>query len=262
MDEASAGRYLGRISAQRPREPSAEALRQLQLRHLTAVPFETLSIHLGEPIALDEEALLDKVVSRHRGGFCYELNGLFAGLLRALGYPVTLLGARVFEGDELGPPFEHLVLQVAAGGPWLVDVGFGDHCLHPLRLDAGGPQADPAGTFQVVAGDGEVTVLREGRPVYVVELRPRVLADFVPTCWWTATSPDSGFRRGPVCSRAVVGGRVTLAGRRLIRTSGGNRIETELDTDQAVLAAYQAEFGIRLPRVPSLAPGADLARRR
>src|SRR5690349_2377671 len=116
--------YLSRIGM--PEElapPSAELLRELHIRHLESVPFENLSIHLDEPIRLDEDALLDKIVRRRRGGFCYELNGVFAALLEALGFRVTRHAARVFSGDgQLGIPFDHLALIVDLDEEWLVDV--------------------------------------------------------------------------------------------------------------------------------------------
>jgi hypothetical protein len=71
--------YLARIGVTRPASADLQALRDLQLAHLLAVPFENLSIHLGEPIILDQAALVTKVTRMHRGGFCYELNGAFAG---------------------------------------------------------------------------------------------------------------------------------------------------------------------------------------
>ena len=97
--------YLARIDVTRPVSADLQALRDLQAAHLLAVPFENLSIHLGEPIVLDEAALVTKVARLHRGGFCYELNGAFAGLLTALGFRVSLLSARVFgAGEQPGPP--------------------------------------------------------------------------------------------------------------------------------------------------------------
>lgn len=90
--------YLARIGARRPAAPDAASLRELQEHHLSTVPFENLSIHLDERITLTEDALFDKIVMRRRGGFCYELNGAFAALLRGLGFDVTLLSAKVF-GD-------------------------------------------------------------------------------------------------------------------------------------------------------------------
>jgi N-hydroxyarylamine O-acetyltransferase len=253
--------YLRRIGAARPAVAGGAALAGLQLRHLRAVPFENLSVHLGEEIELAEEPLVDKLVHRRRGGFCYELNGGFAALLRALGFSVELLNARVFggeSGEELGPPYDHMALRVAApgdaGGAWLADVGFGDHSHRPLRLDTSGDQPDPAGAFRVAkAPDGDLDVLRDGRPQYRVETRPRALADFEATCWYQQTSPRSHFTRSLICSRLTEeGGRVSLSGRRLIVTEGGQRTTSELADEAAVLAAYRCHFGIELDAEPRL----------
>jgi len=250
--------YLARIGAARPPRVDAAALRELQLRHLLTVPFENLSIHLGEPIVLDPQALVDKLVQRRRGGFCYELNGAFATLLAALGFRVTLLAARVFGTQALGPPFDHLALRVDLdrSGSWLVDVGFGRHSHYPLRLDIRTDQADPGGTFRLAdTADGDLDVIRDGQLQYRVEGRPRTLADFEPTCWWHQTSPRSHFTHGPVCSRLTQTGRVTLSDRTLVQTTGGQRQEHTLTSDAEVLAAYQTWFGIVMDRVPDRPAG-------
>src|SRR4029079_80756 len=92
--------YLNRINYSGSRKPSAETLRDLQVAHLRNVPFENLSIHAAEPIELDDDALFRKIVENRRGGFCYEANGLFAALLRALGFKVTMLAAGVAKGSD------------------------------------------------------------------------------------------------------------------------------------------------------------------
>ncbi|CAL9412728.1 arylamine N-acetyltransferase [Streptomyces sp. NPDC050585] len=252
--------YLRRIGAARPARPTEDALRELQMRHLTSVPFENLSIHLGEDIVLDESALVGKVVDRRRGGFCYELNGAFAALLRALGYEVELLQARVYGDDgRLGIPYDHLALRVRAedggGRAWLVDVGFGDHSTFPLDLDARDEQKDPAGVFRIAecsAPDaaGDLDVVRDGTACFRLERRPRVLADFTAGAWWHRTSPESHFTRGPLASLLTDGGRVTLSGRRLITTRDGAREERRLDDDAELLAAYRDHFGLRIDRPP------------
>jgi N-hydroxyarylamine O-acetyltransferase len=253
MDEARVDAYLARIGAARPARPDLEALRELQLRHLLAVPFENLSIHLGEEIVLREPALVAKLVDRRRGGFCYELNGAFAALLTALGFRVTRLAARVQLGLRMGPLFDHLALRVDLPEPWLADVGFGTFSRYPIRLDLIEDQADPDGTFRVVERDhGDLDVRQDGALRYRLETRPRVLADFEPTCWWQRTSPKSHFTQSLVCTRLTGSGRVTLSGQRLIRTGNGDRHEEELASDADVLAAYQTHFGITLDRVPSL----------
>lgn len=173
MEEFSASRvdaYLRRIGAERPGSASLSALRDLHLRHLRTVPFESLSIHLGQEIVLDGEALLDKLLLGGRGGFCYELNGAFALLLRSLGYRVELLQARVHSPDGgQGVPYDHLALRVECedGRPWLVDVGFGDHSHFPLDFDEPGEQSDPGGVFRIgPAGgpEGTSTSLRTACP--------------------------------------------------------------------------------------------------
>jgi N-hydroxyarylamine O-acetyltransferase len=247
MDADTVNRYLDRIGARRPTEPTASALRELHRRHLEAVPFENLSISLGEPIVLTEDALVDKVVLRGRGGFCYELNGLFAGLLTAVGFDVTLLAASVFgDGGTLTPAFDHLALLVELDERYLVDVGFGVHSVYPLRLDWPETQEDPAGSFLVVdAPGGDVDVLRDGVPQYRAELRPRRFTDFARPCWWHANSPESHFRGTARCSRRTAHGRVSIVGDRLLETEGGERTETTLTTDAELLAAYEKHFGFR-----------------
>ncbi|MFE1883776.1 arylamine N-acetyltransferase family protein [Streptomyces diastatochromogenes] len=273
MNPAQADAYLRRLGVTRPQHPTTEALRELHLRHLRTVPFENLSIHLGEEIVLEEKRLLDKVVEARRGGFCYELNGGFAALLAALGYEVRLLAARVY-GDEgrLGIPYDHLALRVrtADDGDWLVDVGFGAHSHYPLAFAERGEQPDPGGRFRVVeagpdpagvlgAGAGsaefpDLDVVRNGRPQYRLETRPRVLGDFAAGAWWHSTSPQSHFTRSLVCSRVTEdGGRITLSGRALTTTAPDGRKETrELGTDEEVLAVYRERFGIGLSRVPTV----------
>src|SRR5262245_27861823 len=117
--------YLGRIGYTGSRAPTLEVLRALHRAHLYAVPFENLDIHAGRRIVLDQDALFQKVVTHRRGGFCYELNGLFAALLRKLGFDVTLLSGRVHNDGGFGPEYDHMTLLVKLDGRWLADVGFG-----------------------------------------------------------------------------------------------------------------------------------------
>jgi N-hydroxyarylamine O-acetyltransferase len=247
--------YLARIGAPRPQRADAAALAELQRLHLRAVPFENLSIHLGEDIDLAYGPLVDKVVRRRRGGFCYELNGAFAALLSGLGYQVTLLEARVFPpGGGAALPYDHLTLSVTpqdGSGPWLTDVGFGGFTERPLLLDVRGPQRDAGGIFELVdAEHGDVDVLQKGEPQFRMSMRPRELSEFVATCWYHRTSPDSHFTRSLVCSKPTEYGRVTLSGRTLKETVAAKSKETQLPDEAAVLEAYRRHFGIELDREP------------
>lgn len=183
-------------------------------------------------------------------------------MLRALGFHVTLLQARV-HGDEgrLGIPYDHMALRVETDdgtGPWLADVGFGDHAQHPLVLGDRTPQRDPRGAFRIVRAPveggedyGDLDVLRDGLPQFRLDPRPRALADFRGGAWYHRTSPDSGFTRSPVCSRFTTTGRITLKGHKLLTTVGAERHETRLDSDEEVLAAYREHFGVSLDRLPA-----------
>jgi N-hydroxyarylamine O-acetyltransferase len=261
MDEKTLAAYLDRIGVARPATADAATLRALHRAHQMTVPFENLSIHLSEPISLNPDDVLDKIVTRRRGGFCYELNGAFALLLEALGAEVERVAARVYGGARLGPPLDHLALVVRpadGSGPWLADVGFGSHSTYPLLFDSRDPQDDPAARFLLAdAAEADVEVLKDGQPQYRIERRARGLDEFVPTCWWQQTSPESHFMQSTICSRLTEDGRVSISGRSLIRTRGGTRTEEQMPDDDAVLAAYREHFGIILDRVPTAARPAD-----
>jgi N-hydroxyarylamine O-acetyltransferase len=245
--------YLDRIGVAGPLKTDADTLHRA---HVMTVPFENLSIHLpGEEVSLDLAALVDKVITRRRGGFCYELNGLFAALLETVGYRVDRMSARTYstKNGAFGPPLDHLALRVtdAAGDVWLADVGFGKHSELPLAYDERGEQNDPFGTLQIVETDaGELDILLDGEPQYRVDPRTLSLADFEIGRWWQVTSPTSHFRQGLLCSLPTPGGRVTLNGRKLTTTDADGKHAEILRDDAAVLAAYRELFGIELTVVP------------
>jgi N-hydroxyarylamine O-acetyltransferase len=257
MDQSTLAAYLDRVGVSHPQVVEATSLRDLHRAHQLAVPFENLSIHLSEPISLAEGDLLDKIVTRRRGGFCYELNGAFALLLEALGAQVRRVAARTTDSEgRLGPPFDHLALIVRTAdgtGPWLADVGFGGHSTYPLLFDRRDGQDDPGGRFLLAdTAEGDLEVFKDGTLQYLLELRDRDLADFGPTCWWQQTSPGSHFTRSTICSRLTDEGRISVSGQTLIRTSGGARTEHQLRGDTELLAAYRDHFGIILDRAPGL----------
>src|SRR5579859_4334802 len=237
-------------------EPSLRLLRALHEAHLLAVPFENLSIHYGQPIILREEALYEKIVRRRRGGFCYELNGLFAWLLRQLGFTVTLLSARVAEADGgFSPEFDHMALLVSHldGAEWLADVGFGDSFRRPLRMQPDVEQDGADGRryrLRFDAADGS-WLMRQGgesgwESQYRFTLQPHIMADFADRCHFQQTSPDSHFTQKRICSRALPDGRVTLSDRRLITTLHGARLERELVTEDEYRDVLAERFGVTL----------------
>lgn len=241
--------YLQRIHHQGPVVPSAETLRALQRAHLQTVPFENLSIHAGEPIVLEDAALFTKIVERRRGGFCYECNGLFAALLRKLGFEVTMLSAEVANTHGgFSQPFDHMALMVSGPQRWLVDVGFGDSFLEPLLLDQRGAQVEGKRAYKILDEDGWLILMRHEMdawtPQYRFTLQPYEYADFGEMCRYHQTSPESHFTQKRICSRATESGRITLSEMRLIETRGDERHERVLANQQEYDAALQQHFGI------------------
>jgi N-hydroxyarylamine O-acetyltransferase len=251
VDDALVEDYLSRIGATRPAHADLDALRHLQERQVMTVPFENLDYHLDdEPIHMDEKAL-DKIVYRRRGGGCYETNPALGFLLTALGFTVEILPGQVYRPEGLGPRMCHLVLRVTLGETWLVDTGFGRNSRLPLRFGDRRPQRDPHGEYRLVDVDsGGIDVFLNEKPLYRVDDRPCRLDDFRPTLWWWRTSPDSPFLQDVFCTLPTADGRVTLRGRRLTRSEGGERITEELTDDAAVLAAYKKYFDIGLDKLP------------
>src|ERR1044072_840719 len=209
--------YLKRINYTGSRERTAETLRELQVAHLMSVPFENLSIHAGEPIVLDEDALFTKIVEQRRGGFCYECNGLFAGLLRALGFDVAMLAAGVAHATGgFGPMFDHMTLMVTLAERWLVDVVFGESFVEPLLLDERADQVQGTRSFRLVDEDDHVVLnLRndgeDWQPQYRFTLQLYTFPDYEAMCHFHQTSPESHFTKNVVCSRLTTDGRITLS---------------------------------------------------
>lgn len=220
------------------------------MAHLYAVPFENLDIHAGVPIILDQERILEKVVEHRRGGFCYELNGAFAWLLKELGYRVNLLSANVWGSENWGIDFDHMTLRVELDEPWLVDVGFGDSFLRPLRLVEGVEQEEETGVYRLVHSDDDFWILQrrqspdeELEALYRFTLQSHRLADFEPGCTYHQASP-SPFAESTICSLAREWGRITLRADRLIRTEDGVESEIPIEDEAAWRQALADHFGI------------------
>ena len=239
--------YLKRINYNGPLAPAPETLRALHVAHLLSVPFENLSIHCGEPIVLNEDALFTKIVEKKRGGFCYECNGMFAGLLRALGFEVAMLAAGVAHREGgFGPNFDHMALMVTLDDRWLADVGFGDSFVEPLLLDERGEQVQGTRSFRVVEDGEHLVLMRDSEPQYRFSLKPYGFADYEEMCRFHQTSPESHFTQNLICSRITFDGRITLSGMKLITTSGPQRHEETLSSREEYDRVLREQFGVAI----------------
>lgn len=244
--------YLNRVRYTGSITPTPETLRAIHRAHLLTVPFENLDIGLGRNIECDEGAAVRKIVEKKRGGFCYEMNGAFAALLRALRFKVTLLSARVArENGGEGPEFDHLTLRVDLEEPWLADVGFGDSFLEPLLLQPVLEQEQGRRAFRIIDAEHALRVEmrqpdKSWKKEYSFTLKPRELADFAGMCHYHQTSPESHFTQKRICTMATPDGRVTLADYKLIITRNGQRAEKMLGSEKERREALKQYFAVVL----------------
>lgn len=243
--------YLKRISlSDTVLKPNVEALRRLQREHLLAVPFENLDIHWKRPITIDTAKFYDKIVGEKRGGFCYELNGLFNELLRSLGFKTRLVSARVFNGTTHGPEYDHAAILVTIGDEeYLADVGFGDFTAEPLRFVLDVEQQDTTGTFLIRRFDDEYLEVAkldagEWKSEYIFKDIARELSEFVEMCDFQQYSPDSHFTKAKICSIMTNDGRKTLTDSKLIITTNGSKEEMKVTPGATFDQILRQEFGI------------------
>lgn len=244
--------YLKRINYNGRLDLSIETIRELQLAHLLSIPFENLSIHLNEPIVLDYELLFDKIVLRKLGGFCYELNGLFACLLNRLGFDASILSASVASSENgFGPEFDHMTLMVSLENKWLVDVGFGDSFREPLLIETREPQFQTNREYLIKEVDNQLVLYqrengRNWKSQYRFTTQSRKLENFVRMCNYHQTSPESHFTQKRLCTIAKLYGRLTLSDMCLIETKDGRRQERDIKNDSEYIAVLENVFGIKI----------------
>lgn len=247
--------YLKRINYKGPLRADTATLKELHRAHMLSIPFENLSIGMKEPVVLTDNDLFQKIIINNRGGFCYELNGLFASLLRELGFNVSMLSAAVAKRDGgFGPDFDHMALRVKLEEDWLADVGFGDLFLEPILLKQGAEQKQENRTFRIDPED-KYFVLKQRdkdgdwKTHYRFSLDSRSYEDYSEMCQYNQTSPKSHFTQHSICSIATPEGRITISDMRLIITEGENKQERLLTDDAEYNDMLNKYFGIRfVPR--------------
>jgi N-hydroxyarylamine O-acetyltransferase len=249
--------YLRRLGLERAERPSLPFLTRLQRRHLLRVPFENLDIFWGRPFPLEVQRAYSKVVELRRGGFCYELNALFASALSALGFQVSLLSARVWRKADRswGPEFDHLSLAVTLDQTYLVDVGFGDCFRGPMPLSTV-VQSDVSGNYRLVQGEWpdelvlEHAVRDHWRSLYRVSHEPKALQAFAGMNAWHQTSATSPFTGHAVFTLARPWGRVTLTNRNAIETRRGRIHRVRLKPGE-LEHRLKRLYGVRGPLGPA-----------
>jgi arylamine N-acetyltransferase len=249
--------YFSRISYTGPSEPTLDTLSALVAAHNRAIPFENLDPLMGVPVAdLGPAALFGKLVGRHRGGYCYEQNGLMAYVLSQLGFGVDALGGRVVWMNTSGalPAQTHMALAVTVpdvDGRYLVDVGFGGQTLSsPIRLEAGPVQQTRHEPYRLRGHEEGYLLESEIRgawePLYMFTTRPQPRIDREVGSWYVSTYPESGFVTGLSAALVTDDARWNLRGRNLAVHSGVSTERIRFDTATQVVEALTDRFGIDL----------------
>lgn len=253
--------YFQRIGYAGARTPTLETLRELHLRQAETIPFENFNPLLKRPVNLDAESLQQKLIRERRGGYCYELNGLFALALDAIGFRLTRLGARVvYLGDVNSfPPRTHMLLRVDLGDEsWIADVGFGGMVpTSPIRLTVDVPQETPHEPFRIVRWRDEYLMEAKVReawvPLYRFTLQEQAASDYELGNWYVSTHPSSLFVNFLVASRPAPGVRYALRSNELAthRLNEGTERRT-LATAEELRAALVDLMKIKLPVGPDV----------
>jgi len=250
--------YLARIGHRGPTDPTGEVLADLVAAHNRSIPFENLDPVFGVPVFdLGAEALVDKLVRRRRGGYCYELNGLLGYVLERLGYGVDRFAGRVVWMSEPGSPLPartHQVLGVTipgAEGRWLVDVGFGGQTLtSPIGLTVGVERATRHEPYRLIEGtEGLVlqALVRETwQALYEFTTVPQPRVDLEVGSWYVSTHPASHFVTGLTAALVTDDARWNLRGRHLAVHRAGATERIRLDTAEDVVEALRNTFGLDL----------------
>ncbi|NKY99787.1 arylamine N-acetyltransferase family protein [Nocardiopsis alborubida] len=249
--------YLTRVGLSGDLPPTLDTLRAVHRAHLAAIPFENLQIVLGRSVELDVPALVDKMVRRPRGGYCYEQNLLLAAVLDRLGFAVTGFTARVLSGATGSPrPSTHSLLRVDLDGePWLADVGFGGGgLLEPVPLADGHQEVQGGWGLRLdrVSDVGEDEWLlrsfdgREWRPLYSFATAAAVRQDYAIFSHFLVGHPRSPFLGRLMVQRIGPGAQHMLTDTTLTTTApDGTRTEREVPVEEVGQVLHEV-FGIGL----------------
>ncbi|RJT31397.1 arylamine N-acetyltransferase [Mesorhizobium waimense] len=248
--------YFARIGYRGRTDASLEALTALHRQHPQAIPFENLDPFLGAPVKLDLASLQDKIFAGGRGGYCYEHNLIFMHALKALGFEVSGLAARVLWGqpDDAVTARSHMLLRIELDGrTYVADVGFGGLTLTaPLLLEPGLEQQTPHEDFRIVeAGDHfrlQVDIGGDWRTIYRFDMQQSYEIDYAVSSHFLSTHPDSHFLSTVIAARALPDRRYALRNNRLSTHHLGGRTEQrEIATAAEVADVLESQLDIVIP---------------
>ncbi len=247
--------YFNRIGYSGPRAPTLETLKALHYAQALSIPFENLDVLAKRPIQLDLASLQKKLVADRRGGYCFEVNALFAAVLGELGFDVTTLIGRVrwMAPNEVDTARSHMLMRVELPeGPFLADVGFGGLTMTgPIRFEIATEQQTPHEPRRLLAHeDGlelQAQIAGNWTPIYRFTQEPYRRSDYEVANWYTSTHPSSIFVQFLMAGRPQQGRWLSLFNREFkIRGLDGKAETRVLDSADEIADVLDAHFGISL----------------
>lgn len=249
-------KYLKRLEYSGDLTPNLETLQALQFAHTTHLAFSNLDVLLDQTILLDDESLVEKLIDRRRGGYCFEQNGLLLEVLLTLGFLARPHAGRVRMGTprDVLPPRTHLFIQVDLDGvTWIVDGGVGGMSLTaPIRFELDTEQATPHETRRIVRHGNiyyhQADLGEEWMDVYEFTGEQMPLIDRELANWWTSTHPQSKFKQSLMAALALPNGeRVGLLNDKFTHRRGPEIIRSQDISNPADLwAILDREFQLHL----------------
>lgn len=248
-------KYLERIGLKydEDRTLDGEYLREIQLAHVTSVPYENIDILKGIPLDLSADAVYDKVVLRRRGGYCFELNGLLAWLLRALGFGVTEYMGRFLRNETEIPMRRHRILKVVAtDGIYMCDAGVGSKApRYPVEMKKGLVQKQFGEEYRFDCREFFGWVLEEKTDkgwcdVFSFTEEPQLPIDFVMPSFYCEKHPDSIFNKDYMIAIKTLTGRKTLDKNVFKIFEGSELVHKKELADHEIPVCLKEHFGIEL----------------
>lgn len=248
--------YLSRIDYHQKPQNNLQTLNELHKKHVFAIPFEDLDIHLKKPLHIEINSLYQKIIIEKRGGFCYELNYLFYNLLKEIGFDCHIVSSRMYDKREkLGPQFDHLSIIVKLEENWLVDVGYGSLFTEPMKIPSEIDDyvyKDREAIYKINQLSESNYALSESRrgykfkKIYAFETIPRKIEEFYEQIDFKQHSEESYFVKNRICTIPTKEGRITLFNNKFIKTIEGDKEEHTIKNDEEFYQILRDEFKIEL----------------
>ena len=243
-------KYLDRIGIKGELHPDLETLKNIQKQHLINIPFENIDIFINRSLDLNTDRLFAKIVEEKRGGICYELNGLLLKLLKEIGYDVKYISGRI--RDE-GTDLDHILLLININNEkYIVDVGFKDNYLYPIKLIQDLVQENYDNNYKIKKIDKDkyqlIKIIDSNESIlYTFTTEEKDLSYFNARCKYFETTPNTYFTSNPFSAIETEDGKIFITDKKLRITKNNKSEIKEIKSEEEFYFYLEKLFKIKLP---------------